>query len=141
MVKLIIEGDPVGKGRPRASAIGGKARLYTPAKTVAYEARVKAVAHAAMCGQPPCPAAIEAEIWVMVAPPASWPKKKQRMALEGDMLPTSKPDVDNVSKAILDACNGIVYADDRQITDLIVRRRYAAKSATLVYFRTKGNGC
>ena len=32
-------------------------------------------------------------------------------------------DVDNMPKPILDALNGLVYADDRQITDLVCRKR------------------
>ena len=32
-------------------------------------------------------------------------------------------DVDNLPKPILDALNGLVYADDSQITDLVCRKR------------------
>jgi Holliday junction resolvase RusA-like endonuclease len=32
-------------------------------------------------------------------------------------------DIDNIPKPILDALNGLVYVDDRQITDLICRKR------------------
>lgn len=32
-------------------------------------------------------------------------------------------DVDNMPKPILDALNGLVYVDDRQITDLVCRKR------------------
>ena len=32
-------------------------------------------------------------------------------------------DVDNMPKPILDALNGLVYSDDRQITDLVCRKR------------------
>ena len=32
-------------------------------------------------------------------------------------------DVDNIPKPILDALSGLVYADDRQITDLVCRKR------------------
>ena len=32
-------------------------------------------------------------------------------------------DIDNMPKPILDALNGLVYADDRQITDLVCRKR------------------
>ena len=32
-------------------------------------------------------------------------------------------DVDNVPKPILDALNGLVYADDTQVTDLLCRKR------------------
>ncbi len=33
------------------------------------------------------------------------------------------PDVDNVPKPILDALNGLVFVDDRQVTDLLSRKR------------------
>ena len=131
-MKIIIDGPAVGKGRPRASSIGGKARLYTPKQTRDYETHIKALAHAAMFGKAPADGPLQAEIWIMVAPPSSMSKKKQRMAMEGDLLPTSKPDVDNVSKIVLDALNGIAYLDDKQVTDLIVRRRYAPKDSVLV---------
>ena len=131
---IIIEGPAVGKGRPRATSRGGHARMYSPAKTVAYEALVKSIAMIAMNRQAPCPGPIEAEIWVLVMPPKSFSKKKIRMALDGDIRPTSKPDLDNVAKALLDACNGIVYLDDKQVTDLVIRRRYAAKDSVVVYF-------
>jgi Holliday junction resolvase RusA-like endonuclease len=36
----------------------------------------------------------------------------------------TKPDVDNLAKIILDAMNGIVYHDDKQIVCLTVRKRY-----------------
>lgn len=32
-------------------------------------------------------------------------------------------DVDNMPKPILDALNGLVYADDSQVTDLVCRKR------------------
>ena len=32
-------------------------------------------------------------------------------------------DVDNMPKPVLDAMNGLVYSDDRQITDLVCRKR------------------
>lgn len=33
------------------------------------------------------------------------------------------PDVDNIPKPILDALKGIVYEDDRQVSDLLCRKR------------------
>ena len=33
------------------------------------------------------------------------------------------PDVDNMSKPILDALKGLVFADDSQVTDLLCRKR------------------
>jgi crossover junction endodeoxyribonuclease RusA len=33
------------------------------------------------------------------------------------------PDVDNLAKPVLDALNGLVFIDDEQVTDLLVRKR------------------
>ena len=52
--------------------------------------------------------------------PPSWPKKRQQAA----QWKSSKPDADNVAKAIGDGCNGVVWADDSQIVDLRCVKRY-----------------
>ena len=44
--------------------------------------------------------------------------------MEGLIRPHKKPDVDNIAKVVLDALNGLVYTDDKQVTDLRVRKRY-----------------
>ena len=36
-IRFDVPGMPQGKGRPRAGKVAGKARLFTPEKTVAYE--------------------------------------------------------------------------------------------------------
>jgi Holliday junction resolvase RusA-like endonuclease len=133
MIKINIPGLPVGKGRPRASTIGGKARLYTPKKTADYEKVVQILAHVVMGGLAPSSAPMSAEIWVMAPIPKSFNKTKTRMALEGDIRPVTKPDLDNVAKIILDSLNGICYEDDRQVTDMVIRRRYSADPCVLVY--------
>lgn len=38
----------------------------------------------------------------------------------------SKPDAENVAKAVLDALTGLLWFDDAQVCDLIVKKRYAA---------------
>lgn len=123
-VLVIVEGEPVGKGRPRASTIGGRARLYTPSKTKNYEQRVKDEALKAMGGMPYFETPCLVELSIICAVPASYPRKKREQALAGELLPTKKPDADNVIKAIFDAFNGVVWRDDVQATDLIVRKRF-----------------
>jgi Holliday junction resolvase RusA-like endonuclease len=48
------------------------------------------------------------------------------MALAGEVLPTTKPDADNVVKAVFDGLNGVLWRDDVLVVDLRVRKRYAA---------------
>lgn len=123
-VLVIIEGEPVGKGRPKATTIGGGARMYTPAKTKNYEAMVKAEASKSMAGLLPFVVPCLVEMRIVLGVPASYSKKKREACLAGDILPTKKPDSDNVIKAIFDAFNGVVWNDDVQATDLIVRKRF-----------------
>ena len=63
--------------------------------------------------------------------PVSWSRRQYDRALAGAVLPTGRPDVDNILK-MLDALNGVVFADDKQITSALVRKRYSNKPALIV---------
>lgn len=126
MITLTIPGQPQGKGRPRIGKIGAHARMFTPAATVAYEGLVAHAAQQAMQGRPLFDAAVGVNLFIDAAVPPSWSGKKQRMALAGEVLPTTKPDADNVVKAIFDGLNGVLWRDDVLVVDLRVRKRYAA---------------
>lgn len=123
-VAFVIPGAPVGKGRPKFARRGNFVSTYTPAKTASYENLVKLKAEQAMAGRPVIDGPVEVSIRLIITPPASWSQKKQREALEGRIFPTSKPDIDNVLKGIMDACNEIVFKDDKQAVDVRVVKRY-----------------
>lgn len=44
--------------------------------------------------------------------------------------PVTKPDVDKLSRAVLDALKGIAWHDDAQVTEKVVRKRYAPTDRT-----------
>jgi Holliday junction resolvase RusA-like endonuclease len=119
-----VPGTPVGKGRPRFARRGKFVATYTPEKTASYENLIKVKAMDAMRGCKPLEGALSAYIYLTVTPPASWSKKKQAQALNGEIQPTTKPDLDNVIKGIFDAMNEIVYLDDKQIISLLCVKRY-----------------
>lgn len=125
-VSFTVPGEPIGKGRPRATSINGAARLYTPKKTANYEGLIAHAAQQAMDGAPPMECACQVQLSITVPVPASWSKKKQAAALAGQVMPTKKPDADNVVKAVFDGMNGVVWRDDVQAVDLFVRKRYGA---------------
>lgn len=68
---------------------------------------------------------LKVELTVYISIPKSFSKIKKQRALAGDLRPLVKPDCDNISKNILDALNGIVYPDDKQIVELSVAKYYS----------------
>ena len=125
VVHFHVPGQPVGKGRPRIGKVGNHARMFTPAKTMSYEGMVAHIAHQAMQGRPLLEAAVLVDLFLDCQIPASWSQKKQALALAGKVLPTTKPDIDNVLKAIFDALNGVVWKDDVQCCSVAVAKRYS----------------
>lgn len=131
-VVFLVPGTPVGKGRPKFARRGNFVTTYTPERTASYENLVKVKAEEAMQGRTMFDGPVSVEIGLYVTPPASWSQKKQREALSGTIFPTSKPDVDNVLKGIMDACNEIVFKDDKQAVDVRVIKRYADTARAFV---------
>ena len=115
-----VEGDPVGKQRPRFTKTG---RTYTPKKTSDYESKISSAALSAMCPQLPLETPVAVYIYINHAIPVSYSKKRKEACLNRLERP-KKPDLDNVAKAYLDAMNGIVYKDDVQVVSLHVTKRY-----------------
>ena len=134
-IQFVIPGTPVAKGRPKFARRGNFVTTYTPERTASYENLVKVKAEEAMQGRQMIEGAVKVTIWLWVTPPASWSQKKQRAALAHEILPTSKPDADNVTKGIFDAMNEIVFRDDKQVVDLSVRKRYAETPMATVEVR------
>lgn len=124
-VRFEIPGEPIAKGRPRATAIGGRGRLYTPAKTERYESKVALFARDAMRGGQPMSAPLRVQIVAHMQIPASWSKRRQAEAAADRIKPAKRPDADNLAKSVTDGCNGIVWRDDSLIVDLHVSKRYS----------------
>lgn len=134
-VRFTVPGQPQGKGRAKIVKIGGFSRMATPAKTVAYEGLVAHAAQQAMAGCPLLDGPVAIDLVLDCQVPASWSQRKQRLALAGKVRPTTKPDVDNVVKAIFDGCNGVLWRDDVQVVTLSLRKVYSLTPGVSVLAR------
>lgn len=114
--KFIIPGEPTGKGRPRVTKWG----THTPEKTVLYENLVKTAYDGILHD-----GYIEMNVKAFYSIAKSTSKKKHEQMLKGEILPTKKPDCDNVLKIIADALNKIAYNDDAQIVRATVEKYYS----------------
>ncbi|MBL8360708.1 MAG: RusA family crossover junction endodeoxyribonuclease [Rubrivivax sp.] len=133
MIRFVVPGEPQGKGRARVGRIGQHVRMFTPAKTAAYEGLVAHAAQSAMSGRALLVGACRIDLDVVCTVPASWSKRKQSEALHGLIRPTKKPDADNVLKAVCDGINGVVWADDTQAVDVTLRKRYGPVPGVWVF--------
>ena len=120
MIEFKLEIEPQSKLRPRF----GNNRTYTPAKTVSFERHVLILANKYRPLKP-IPGALKVELDFYLKVP-------KRLTRE---YPTTKPDVDNLSKAILDAFNGVFWVDDSQVVNITVKKRYALKFKPCIYVR------
>ena len=132
---FIVEGVPVAKARPRFCNVGGIVKTYSTFKTKNAEGVIEWAAMQAMRANSNfdlihVPLVIFLEFRLPI--PESFSKEKKRNCQCGAVTPTVRPDLDNLAKTVLDAMNQTVYKDDKQVVDLICRKRYADKPCTIV---------
>ena len=65
--------------------------------------------------------------------PGSWSNKKRMAALTNNIGHVTKPDIDNLVKATLDALCGPFFDDDKQIASLHAVKRYGPTPMTAVW--------
>ncbi len=117
-----MSGDPRGKGRPRATARGPFARVYTDPKTRQYENSVAALARQAMGGRPPFEGPLSVSLRFRISPPKSMTKRQRAAVLSGEQAFPGRFDIDNLAKSILDGCNGVCFPDDKQVMRLFATK-------------------
>ena len=131
---FIVEIVPEAWRRARVMRLKRGVRHFTDAKTRSYEAQIGFAAKLAMRGQPLLSGPVSAVMTFSLPIPASWPHRKALEASLGLTLPTVAPDIDNLAKAVLDGCNGVVFEDDKQVVKLCLTKRYAQAGRVAVSF-------
>ena len=130
--KLTILTDPKGKGRPRFTRNG---RPYTPASTRDYERIIRDAYRRQKL--PLHTGGVVVALDFRRAIPASWTKAKQQLAMDGELECITKPDLDNLIKACMDALNGVAWADDKQVVGLIATKGYAEQASVTIEIKEK----
>ena len=119
ILEFVVPGQPVAKARPRLSASG---HAFTPAKTKKYERMVAGLAKKQWMMEP-----MRGALKLQVTCIFRRPKKYQRRKDPADrMWKTTRPDLDNVIKAISDGLD-CVMNDDAQIVWIEASKMYASK--------------
>lgn len=138
---IVVPGEPKGRkvhSRAVISKKTGKAfsMTYTPTDTRNEAAVIRDYAVQAMKGTPPLTGPVDMRMVIYKGIPKSMSKKDRAMALAipALKLPITKPDYDNVGK-FLDQLKGIVWLDDAQISDAVIRKRYSERPRLVIEVR------
>ena len=124
-ITFTINADPIGKMRHRSMVLpNGMIHNYNDKKNTNYEKLVK-LEYQRQCRGIYFTGELEVIIVAYFPIPKSWSNKQKQGAAGGCIRPQTKPDVDNVSKIILDSLNNIAFDDDKQVTDLHIHKYYS----------------
>lgn len=122
---MVVNGNPKAQGRPRACVRGAHASVYNPSNANGWK---DTIYYETMKHRPTIPFSLPVRIdikWRMPRPK----RLLRKLDPEGEMPHTSKPDRDNLDKAVLDAMlGGGWFLDDCYVTAGFIQKVYHAKN-------------
>ena len=127
MIEFTVKGLPVAKGRPRVTRYG----TYTPRKTKDYEKLVQ-YSFKNQCKGQALQGALKIRIDFYMYIPKNTSKKRRKLKNDKEILPTKRPDFDNLTKSITDALNGLAFEDDNQIVEAHIYKYYSDEPRAVV---------
>lgn len=119
-----VYGKPQHKRRVRIGRAGNFTRTYKDNDEINAETTIQAVSISSK-PRSPLVGALKCEIRAFFPVPVSASKAKKAQMLSGEILPTVKPDCDNIEKIYLDSLNGIYFLDDKQVVDIHTKKLYS----------------
>lgn len=130
MIRFTVYGRPQPQGSTKAFIPKGWSRAIITsdnAKLKPWRQQVTGAAIEAAKGEI-IPRGTPVSIWLIFYfdPPASLPKKASR-------LKTTKPDIDKLERAVLDALTGTIFEDDAQVAIVRKQKCYAQPERIEVY--------
>lgn len=121
MTRTIFEvlGTPVTQGSTRAFVQGGRAVVTHDKRKALMDWRNSIAYTAQQLGA----AKLErgTPVWVV----ATFRLERPKSAPKRILRPTTRPDLDKLTRALLDALTGVLWADDSQVVSLKVNKQFA----------------
>lgn len=132
-MRFIVEGKVQGKARARTffNHNTGRMQSITPEQTKSYEELIRWSYKASggkYLGEQP----IELSVKAFYSIPQAFRRLKREQALKGEIRPMTRPDTDNILKAVLDALNGVAYYDDKQVVSVSCEKWYAESGCLII---------
>ncbi len=129
MINIEIVGNPIPWKRPGRKLLNGKILTYD---TQHKEKEFTQFQIKTQYQEPLLSMDLNVDLIFYLPIPKSTGVKMRQQMLHGYVKPIKKPDLDNLTKYILDCMNQVVFVDDAQITMLTLRKCYSLVPRTLI---------
>lgn len=127
-ISFAVPGTPAPQGSKRAFVVAGRAVMAEANQaTKPWRASVAAAAAEAMPGGPRSDPAIVELQFAFARPRGHFGKRGLRPS--APTYKATKPDVDKLARAVLDAITGVVIRDDAQVVQLTASKLFADDGA------------
>jgi len=129
MTKIVVSipAEPIAQGRPRLSSRGGFARAYDPPKSRTWKAFVADYAAKAM-EEAGVTELLEGPLVVRIRFGFPLPKTQHRKRNPRPrQWHMKRPDLDNLYKGVIDACEGVIYHRDSEIVKVVMDKVIVAQ--------------
>lgn len=115
--RYLIPWRPTAWARPRARVFNGRAQFFTSSKARTASTAIRTLLQGQQALLHPRPTPVSLWVNFLVQRPVRAPARV--------MWPTTRPDIDQYLKLLLDAGNGILWEDDSQVVQINMLKVFA----------------
>ena len=128
LISFQVHGLPVPQGSTRSWVVNGKPVITSAAKGLSTWRRLVADVAQRYAPEEPWEGPVGIELHFGIPKPKSAPKRKR-------VWPDKRPDLDKLTRAVLDALTYVVYADDSQVVNIRATKDYGAPGVVVEIHR------
>ena len=132
LIRFIVHGLPVAQGSTRAWVVNGKPIITTTAKGLSTWRRLVADVAQRFAPDEPWEGPVGINLHFGIPKPKSAPKRRR-------VWPDKRPDLDKLTRAVLDALTYVVFADDSQVVEIQAVKDYGAPGVAVEVHRVENN--
>ncbi len=119
LISFQVHGLPVPQGSTRAWVVNGKPIITSAAKGLSSWRRLVADVAQRFAPNEPWEGPVGIDLRFGLPKPKSAPKKRR-------VWPDKRPDLDKLTRAVLDALTYVVFSDDSQVVSIVATKDYGA---------------
>lgn len=131
LISFQVHGLPVPQGSTRAWVVNGKPIITSTAKGLSSWRRLVADVAQRFAPNEPWNGPVGIELRFGMPKPKSAPKKRRTW-------PDKRPDLDKLTRAVLDALTYVVFSDDSQVVSINATKDYGPPGVTVEVRRVLG---